>query len=314
MTENAILKAIKRLALISGAFLIASLLISGVSVYVTLAAPLHTPFVPTTVGFEGQLADANGGPVADDDYVITFRLYDVASGGTALWTETHEPVTVTDGLYSVQLGGSQALNPTYFEGPRWLGIQVSGDSEMMPRIPISAVPFALNAQQAMGIQGRDISTNAPSDGDVLRWDATSERWIPSGSELPSGTIILMPGSCPDGFIEYTAARGRYVVGLPLDGTIGATVGAALSDQENRPVGQHSHSINDPAHKHNIYGYVDPGTVTNPRFPQASTGGWTGGDGGKFGISYSSTGITIHNAGDVFGTNAPYIQLMFCQKP
>ncbi len=182
MLNSSVPKTVRSLVIISAAFLIASLGISGFNAYVTLAAPPQAPHVPTTVGFEGQLANADGNPVADGDYGITFNLYDVASGGSALWAET-QTVTVTDGLYSVQLGAISPLDATFFEGSRWLGLKVGTDSEMTPRIPIGAVPFALNAQQTMGIQGRDVSVSAPMDGNVLKWDATGEQWTPG--DLPS---------------------------------------------------------------------------------------------------------------------------------
>jgi hypothetical protein len=170
-------KGVRRLLIISAAFLLASMAISGINAIVTLASPAQSPYVPSTVGFEGQLADANGDPVADGNYTITFSLYSVESGGTALWAE-QQTVSVEDGLYSVQLGSVTALDPSDFDGARWLGITVSGDSEMTPRIPISAVPFALNARQALGLQGYDVGTEPPDAGEVLTWDGTNSEWIP----------------------------------------------------------------------------------------------------------------------------------------
>ncbi len=204
MLSSSVPKPIRSLIIISAAFLIASLGISGFNAYVTLAAPPQAPYVPSTVGFEGQLASADGSPVADGDYSITFRLYDVASGGSALWTET-QMVTVTDGLYSAQLGSTNPLNATYFEGSRWLGLKVGTDSEMTPRIPISAVPFALNAQQAMGIQGRDVSTSAPANNDALLWDQDLDQWIPGN---------------PRGIIDNSIAQGRLTLesGNPIPTT------------------------------------------------------------------------------------------------
>jgi hypothetical protein len=73
--------------------------------------------------------------------------------------------------------------------------------------------------------------------------------------LPSGTVLFFNlGACPPGWSVLQAAQGRYVVGLGT-GTLAATVGTALADQENRPVGQHGHAINDPGHSH---GVSDPG--------------------------------------------------------
>lgn len=308
-------KYVRHLVFLSVIFLVASLVMSAFNAYTTFAAPLRSPFVPDKVGFEGQLANSAGQPVADGPYTITFRLYSVATGGTALWNET-QSVNVSDGLYSVQLGSVNPLSPTEFQGERWLGVEVSGDSEMTPRIPISAVPFALNARQAMGLQGRDVATSAPADGDVLKWDETSDQWVPGGAEIPSGAILMMPGACPTGFVEYTAARGRYVVGVPVDGTIEAAVGTPLGNTENRPVGQHNHTLTDPGHAHN----VKPGSDWSAGCSNCGNNGVSWGSANR---EYDTTapltvtamtGITISNAGNVEGTNAPYIQLRFCQKP
>jgi hypothetical protein len=66
--------------------------------------------------------------------------------------------------------------------------------------------------------------------------------------LPTNMIVHVstPG-CPTGWTELTAARGRYLVAKPSAGTLGGTVGTALTDQENRDVGQHAHTGTFPTH-------------------------------------------------------------------
>lgn len=72
-------------------------------------------------------------------------------------------------------------------------------------------------------------------------------------------------SCPTGWSEFVAARGRAVVGVPADGALGGTVGDSFSDQENR---DHAHTV-DPllfntqvvgSHKHDY----DFGPIGLPR--------------------------------------------------
>src|SRR3989344_7599396 len=70
--------------------------------------------------------------------------------------------------------------------------------------------------------------------------------------VPSGAIIFTDlASCPSGWAEVTSARGRYLVGLPSAGTLAAATGTALTNLENRPVGQHTHDISDPGHSHTV---------------------------------------------------------------
>ena len=50
-----------------------------------------------------------------------------------------------------------------------------------------------------------------------------------GGVLPSTAIVLSAGACPGTTTEYTAARGRYVVGVPSGGTIAGTLGTAMAN-------------------------------------------------------------------------------------
>jgi len=232
MEQNAVPKAVRRLVIISSAFLVASVLISGFSAYATLAAPLQAPHVPDTVGFEGQLADSNGDPVTDGNYTITFKLYSLATGGSPVWNET-QTVSVEDGLYSVQLGTVTDLDADDFDGDRWLGVQVSGDSEMTPRIPISAVPFALNAEQARGLQGRAVSTATPTDGDVLTWDNTASNWepdIPGARTFPELDEVDNNEDPQDFFSQY---RSGATLSQASDTTIDVSPGEIMIDGRMR---------------------------------------------------------------------------------
>jgi hypothetical protein len=121
-------------------------------------------------------------------------------------------------------------------------------------------------------------------------------------------------SCPAGWTPVVAARGRYLVGLPSAGTLGGTDGTALSDVEDRPVGQHTHpSI--PAHTHGAssdWGFDETapsGTVRRPLF------GFRVDDSGTpLGpVTAADGGTVIGDAGSVAGTNAPYLQLLVCEK-
>ena len=58
--------------------------------------------------------------------------------------------------------------------------------------------------------------------------------------VPANIITYFNGavaSIPSGWTEFTAARGRVIVGVPLSGTVGGTVGTALTD------------LQDPTHTH-----------------------------------------------------------------
>jgi hypothetical protein len=177
-------KPMRWMVVVSAVFLAASLIVSGVNAYVAFASPnqSQSPNVPLLVGFEGQLSDSQGSPVSGSK-TLTFKLYDEATGtNPALWTE-QQTVTVANGLYTVQLGSVTSLQASYFQGQRWLGIQVQGDSsELSPRIPVSSVPFALNAKlsensiSSEGLLGVPLSTATPMAGQSLIYGQSS--WQP----------------------------------------------------------------------------------------------------------------------------------------
>jgi len=148
-----------------------------------------------------------------------------------------------------------------------------------------------------------------------------------GGGAPAGMIAAIAGACPSGWSEYTAARGRYVVGVPAGGTVEAVVGIALNDKEDRGVAQHTHPITyDSAHTHTV-------DLTHQHFlnPWANSGVLVAAGGytlNQYGASVGSTstanpswsvvemGETIPTgwAGSVASTtSAPYVQLRLCVK-
>jgi hypothetical protein len=59
--------------------------------------------IPKQLSYQGVLTDSLGNPLPDNTYVMVFRLYTVASAGTALWTEVKN-IPVKDGIFSTYLG------------------------------------------------------------------------------------------------------------------------------------------------------------------------------------------------------------------
>jgi hypothetical protein len=88
-----------------------------------------------TSSYQGQLYDADGNPV-DGKVDMIARLYREPVGGDAVWEEVRtgaNAVPVTNGLFHIQLGNVESLDPALLDQPLWLGISVDGDEEMTPR-------------------------------------------------------------------------------------------------------------------------------------------------------------------------------------
>ena len=72
--------------------------------------------------------------------------------------------------------------------------------------------------------------------------------------VPQGMVSFFAReSCPKGWTQDSRATGRYIVGTDNSpvGEVNDTVGTALTDNENRPAGNHTHDITDPQHTHGI---------------------------------------------------------------
>ncbi len=100
--------------------------------------------------YQGKLTDVSGIGI-NDALDITFNIYDVETGGSALWTEAHSAVTVQKGLFSVVLGESSPITLD-FDGEYYLEIVVDGDA-MSPRSPITAEGYAFRAKYADNVTG-----------------------------------------------------------------------------------------------------------------------------------------------------------------
>lgn len=116
----------------------------------------------------------------------------------------------------------------------------------------------------------------------------------------SGTISFFQLSdCPDGWRDAPELSGRYVVGLQSGGTLGAQVGQALSNQENRPTGKHHHTFIDGRVQHN--------SACQRKYEGIAADFRSG----------SPTALCNNDSRTaefgVEGTNAPYIQLRACRK-
>ena len=122
---------------------------------------------PEKMAFQGFLTDANGaarGLSAPVNLELTFRLYKspTADASAAVWSEK-QTVTVDKGHFSVVLGDGVLVSGTadfanHFSGNdtdagRYLGVQVTGETEIAPRIQFFTAPYASLARYATELVG-----------------------------------------------------------------------------------------------------------------------------------------------------------------
>ena len=125
--------------------------------------------IPQQINYQGYLTSAAGVPV-NGTVQMVFRIYNVESGGAALWNEAHS-VTVNHGVYNVILGASSVASPipsTFLSTRLLSGRGVGTDPEMTPRIPLTSVGYAFRAQTVESIgshthTGADITSGTVAE-------------------------------------------------------------------------------------------------------------------------------------------------------
>ena len=237
------------------------------------------------VSYQGFLKSGGVPVTATKGFV--FRVKD-GSGGAVQWESSCTNIAVSSGSFRATLGDTNAVGN--WEAINWSGVDahleiVIGDQDtcansttLSPAERLTGSIYALYASSASKVITR---------------------------EVPSAAVMYFnSASCPAGWTEFTAARGFYLVGLPSGGTLDAVVGTALTDIENRAVGQHAHTVTDPGHLH-----------TSARSGGGGNGDMTSRAGGSASGSTGSsvTSVTVDNTGSVAGTVAPYVQLIVCKK-
>ena len=173
--------------------------------------------VPEMINYQGVLTDGEGNPL-NTTVEMTFAIYDAASGGTALWSETHPSVQVNGGLFNVLLGSVNPISSDIFDGSdRWLGLAVDDDPEMVPRQQIASVPYAYLSGDAGDGHSLDAADGDPVD--VVYVD--EEGNVGFGTTGPEAKLHVSGG--PADIARFTTTWGDIAVhGNNPDGALLAT--------------------------------------------------------------------------------------------
>jgi hypothetical protein len=181
--------------------------------------------VPRTISYQGVLTDTLGHSKPDGNYSFTFRLYSSENNGTALWSET-KTLPVNHGLFTTFLGNVTPIN-LKFDAPYWLSIQVSGGTELTPRIQLASVGYSfhtINADTAAFTKFTDssrvtgsITNNSVSTVKIANNAVTTDKIAESavtGSKISNGQVV------------------KALNGLTDNVTLGTTGGATITKNGN----------------------------------------------------------------------------------
>jgi Collagen triple helix repeat (20 copies) len=167
---------------------------------------------PPFINYQGRLTDPLGVP-SNGPFTMDFAIWNAQTGGTSLWTQGPQSVTVTNGFFSVDLGpftkevflysGSEV--PSSAGPSRWLEVTVSGQI-LTPRHRVTSAAYALIVEPGpTGPTGAGVTGSTGPTGSTGATGVTG----PTGATGTTGTT---------GATGPTGATGA----TGLTGTTGAT--------------------------------------------------------------------------------------------
>lgn len=194
--------------------------------------------IPKKITYQGVLIDTTGIPVCDSVWTVDLKLYNVAAGGTAIWSERHT-VTTNGGVFNVVLGDKTPLDVS-FDQYLWLGTSVNSQTELSPRVFLTAVPYALNALNAKSAEIASAVT--PQVADSIRQSISNPTNL-MGDVLinainSTGTKSInaarVEGAASSTTSDITVSGPLNALNLKInDNTVGA---AALQEIHQGPLG------------------------------------------------------------------------------
>lgn len=205
------------------------------------------------ISIQGTLKSANGASVADGTYDVTFKLYTVETGGTAVWEED-AMVEVIGGIYSHYLGSVTALNPANFVSTLYLGVKV-GSYELVPRSELAYSPYAFSVSNAQKV----VCSGAVGDVKYSILNPTQFAavnggcWVPMDGRALAATdqlrIITGRTSVPDGSGLFLRAQ-EFSGGADNDPDRNSGTAIATAQQDGNR--SHSHTVGGGgSHKHAV---------------------------------------------------------------
>jgi hypothetical protein len=186
--------------------------------------------IPQKISFQGKLLES-GNPVTG------LRNFSFAITGSG-WTEAHNNVSVTNGLYSVVLGETTPIPLTVFNDNLSAALEITVEGTLLtPNVNIYSSGFAFKAEQAVSAQkiaGYAVSSAAPVFGYYLQWNGT--QWTAATFNESDGVIgNEITNATSGGGLVRSGGGGSanpYTLGISWGGNGSSTL-ASRSD--------HSHS-------------------------------------------------------------------------
>ncbi len=150
-----------------------------------LPSPAFSQNVPQAFTYQAVARDKSQKPIAGAKLKLDIAIL---QNGSPVYSEKVERITLSTGLFTVNVGEE---NPSDFQKIDWsagnfeMEVSVSGAVNLTSRSPILSVPFALFSEKSAASTSLELP--GATDGQVLKWNATAQKWLPAKDETGSGT-------------------------------------------------------------------------------------------------------------------------------
>jgi len=159
--------------------LLSIILMALASTSVSLAA------VSNEINIRGYVTDKTSSAPLNGLYTMQFTFYDAETDGNLIWGSGDQQVSVSSGLFSVNLTPSGSFDQNY-----WVEIRIGSD--IFPRQKILAAPYALYANRAdvlgdnvVNVMNGNVGIGMTNPGAKL--DINGNVWVGNISSIPELT-------------------------------------------------------------------------------------------------------------------------------
>lgn len=113
------------------------------------------PF-PREISYQGLLTTSSGAPALSGSYTLQFDLFYAFSGGSSIWSEVHNGVSVQNGTFNVRLGSAISLPPVFYtilflEVKATAGPGLLGEVIFSPRTQLTSAAYSLGPWESNGV-------------------------------------------------------------------------------------------------------------------------------------------------------------------
>jgi hypothetical protein len=213
---------------------------------------------PATINFQGKVVNSDGTNVTNGSYSFVFRLYQnvtigtynpntlTCSADTNCWWEETDTLTVTNGVFQVELGSvcafTSACNSGHsgidFSSQNALSLTMKFNSDaqgfMTPLMHLQSVPYALNSDKLGGLASSGYIQNTTSPQSSSNFNISGTGVAGTALQAPtiqtgSGDLALQPATGIVSLNRASTANELRVYENAVSPTNYASITATSSD-------------------------------------------------------------------------------------